>query len=201
MPPELLLDYIERCKDGRKLSFMILFHCAPVLKGVKASNMITLPQGGWLTAAGLLQGSDVRWHILSSGDRADVMLLYRRQWVKKLIEDKQNRSFLAERGYQLPEAVTDEAIIHMLEEIRDRYDKYTDGEGEFPHELGILLQYPLDDVRAFIENRGEGYLLNGYWKVYHNPERARAVFNKYNRVREIAAGQFVGGCEWKEIIV
>lgn len=81
MPPELLLDYIERCKDGRKLSFMILFHCAPVLKGVKASNMITLPQGGWLTAAGLLQGSDVRWHILSSGKRADVMLLYRRQWV------------------------------------------------------------------------------------------------------------------------
>ena len=46
MPPELLLDYIERCKDGRKLSFMILFHCAPVLKGVKASNMITAKKIG-----------------------------------------------------------------------------------------------------------------------------------------------------------
>ena len=36
---------------------------------------------------------------------------------------------------------------------------------------------------SFIENRGKGCLLNSYWKVYHNPKRAKSIFASYDRAR------------------
>ena len=103
MPPELLIDYLGKCRAGRQVPFLVLFHCAPVLKGIKASNMITLPKGAWLQVAGYLKGTKVDWHILSSGTRADVLLLYRKEWLEKLLADSRNRAFLEERGYRVKE--------------------------------------------------------------------------------------------------
>lgn len=201
MPPELLIDYLGKCRAGRQVPFLVLFHCAPVLKGIKASNMITLPKGAWLQVAGYLKGTKVDWHILSSGTRADVLLLYRKEWLEKLLADSRNRAFLEERGYRVKEGDTPVKVCELLEMVRDRYGSYRDSRRGFPHELGILLQYPLEDVMAFIEHGGEDYLMNGYWKVYHDPARAKEIFRRYNRVRETASREFMEGRSWKEIIV
>lgn len=39
---------------------------------------------------------------------------------------------------------------------------------DFPHEMGILLGYPVEDVEGFIINNGKNELYTGYWKVYDN---------------------------------
>ena len=46
----------------------------------------------------------------------------------------------------------------------------------FPHEIGVILGYPLEDVKGYMENGGQKCLLNGYWKVYNNPEEAKRKF-------------------------
>ncbi len=39
--------------------------------------------------------------------------------------------------------------------ISERYRAHMEGKGDFPHEIGLLLGYPPEDVIGFIENRGQ----------------------------------------------
>ena len=48
---------------------------------------------------------------------------------------------------------------------------------EFPHEIGLFLGYPPDDVEGFIENREKAFKCPGYWKVYGDEEKAKAQFH------------------------
>ena len=50
---------------------------------------------------------------------------------------------------------------------------------DFPHEIGIFLGYPVDDVLGFVKNGGANCLFCGFWKVYSEPEKARKAFDKY----------------------
>ena len=64
-----------------------------------------------------------------------------------------------------------------------RFRAYQAGEGSFPHEMGIFLGYPLEDVKGFIEHEGKDYLYQGYWKVYGDVEKCEKMFSVYNRVK------------------
>lgn len=52
---------------------------------------------------------------------------------------------------------------------------------EFPHEIGLFLGYPPEDVSGFIENRPGSCKLTGIWKVYGNAEEASRTFEKYKK--------------------
>ena len=62
-------------------------------------------------------------------------------------------------GYQ------DHAMGKILYAFRQRYEGYLLRNQEFPHEMGLLLGYPVEDVKGFIRNGGENCLYIGYWKV------------------------------------
>jgi len=66
--------------------------------------------------------------------------------------------------------------------------------GNFPHEIGVFLGYPLADVQGFIANHGKNCLLCGCWKVYSDPESARRTFANYDRCREILCDKLQQGC-------
>lgn len=55
--------------------------------------------------------------------------------------------------------------------------------GEFPHEIGIFLGYPLADVEGFIQNSGRNYILCGMWKVYQRVKVAEAAFYCFHQVK------------------
>ena len=61
--------------------------------------------------------------------------------------------------------------------------------------------YPLADVEGFIRNAGRDYLLSGYWKVYHDPDRARELFRAYDRARDCAVRELLQGKGMSEIAV
>lgn len=54
-----------------------------------------------------------------------------------------------------------------------------DESGEFPHEVGLFLSYPPEDVKGFIAHRANDFKCAGLWKVYGNEEKARSLFAKY----------------------
>lgn len=55
---------------------------------------------------------------------------------------------------------------------------------DFPHEMGLLLGYPIEDVEGFIKNKGENYLYAGYWKVYKDVEQKKLLFDAYESAKE-----------------
>jgi hypothetical protein len=46
----------------------------------------------------------------------------------------------------------------------------------FPHEVGVFLGYPLEDVISFSAGKSGPCVCCGYWKVYHRPEKAERTF-------------------------
>ena len=55
---------------------------------------------------------------------------------------------------------------------------------DFPHELGLLLGYPPEDVEGFIRHRGKNCLCTGYWKVYENREQKQQLFQRFEYAKE-----------------
>ena len=53
---------------------------------------------------------------------------------------------------------------------------------EFPHEIGLFLGYPIEDVVGFIRYAGKGCKLSGLWKVYGDAEAASRLFDRLSRV-------------------
>ena len=76
---------------------------------------------------------------------------------------------LAGCGYQ--SLAPNEALARLSERLCSQ-------EG-FPHEIGIFLGYPLEDVKGFIENSGRHFKICGQWKVYSDTKRAEKLFAKY----------------------
>ena len=75
-------------------------------------------------------------------------------------------------------------LEQILECVSEKYTAHMNGNGGFPHEIGLLLGYPPADVLGFIRNNGRNYLCTGYWKVYSNQSECRRIFRRYNQARE-----------------
>lgn len=59
---------------------------------------------------------------------------------------------------------------------------------EFPHEIGLFLGYPPDDVEGFIKNRARAFKCPGYWKVYGDEEKRRRSSALFPLARHVIAG-------------
>ena len=69
---------------------------------------------------------------------------------------------------------------------------------EFPHEIGLFLGYPPEDVAGFMTHRGKNCKCVGCWKVYGDEYAARRRFAAYqsctaNYCRRRAGGASLEG--------
>ena len=82
-----------------------------------------------------------------------------------------------------------------LEECLDRLSVRIRESESFPHEIGIFLGYPVEDVVGFIENKGENFKLCGTWKVYGNVENAKRTFSNYVKCRAYLCNKLNEGAD------
>ena len=55
----------------------------------------------------------------------------------------------------------------------------------FPHEIGLFLGYPLEDVIGFIEKKKKNSKCTGYWQVYGDELDAERRFKSYRKCSEV----------------
>lgn len=180
MSAETIMEYC-------RLEFRVASHCAPVLKGIKISNMVSVPKGVCDRVKQALEGSNVCCAVLYKGSDRDILLLYRYRMLTRYLNCLKVRSFLSSMGYRCYDPAS------VIIRLKARYLVYAQTGADFPHELGVVLQYPVQDVEDFIRYKGQNFLLSGYWKVYHNIEYAREVFRRYDEAREIVAAEMING--------
>lgn len=171
-----------RKMDANHVESRLAMQCAPVLAGVKISNLLTLRAVDAAAVEEMFRGTPIEVSVLCETGDAAVLLLYRSEAFKAYLNRDENKSWLMNLGYE-PDHTQE-----LLKEFSKRYTSYRRYGGAFPHEMGILLGYPLEDVRGFIEHEGKEFLYSGYWKVYQNPAETVRVFELYDIVREIAVG-------------
>ena len=88
----------------------------------------------------------------------------------------------------------------ILDTCRRRYQKYMLEKKDFPHELGLILGYPPEDVEGFVSQQGKNSLYTGYWKVYKDPEAKKALFDRFEYAKESLIHLLSCGIGMKEII-
>ena len=187
MSAETMLHFLNNCTPEEKFGFRVVTPCAPVLKGVKISNLITMKPGGWRKIRAYLKKSRIICIPLYADAEKEVLFLYRYEQLERHLKNREVREFLRSCGYESFE------VASVLVRLRRRYRLYAGISKEFPHELGVLLGYPVGDVQGFIDNRGENSLTSRYWKVYQNPKEAEKIFDLYDRVKEQALKEIMCG--------
>lgn len=187
MSAETMLHFLNNCTPEEKFGFRVVTQCAPVLKGVKISNLITMKTGGWRKIRAYLKKSRIICIPLYADAEKEVLFLYRYEQLERHLKNREVREFLRSCGYESFE------VASVLVRLRRRYQLYAGISKEFPHELGVLLGYPVGDVQGFIDNRGENSLTSRYWKVYQNPKEAEKIFDLYDRVKEQALKEIMCG--------
>lgn len=195
MSIEVMLSFLSSCSLEEKLGFKVATQCAPVLKGVKVSNMITVKPGSFRHVSLYLKDSRIICTPLYSGRGREILFLYRYEALEEYLKLTEVRGFLEECGY------LDMSVSGALIRLRKRYADFVEKHWEFPHELGVILEYPVDDVKGFIRNRGKNCLLERYWKVYYNKERAEKIFHQYDQVKEAAMSEIVAGYTLGQVAV
>ena len=169
-----------------------VLQCAPLLTGIKMSNLLHVREDQQMDA--MFEMTPVSGRILYRKDGRISVLLYRERRLKRFLSVGKVRRLLDSFGYR------DMELPEILSRLSDRYQRHMDGKGDFPHEIGLLLGYPPEDVSGFIENGGKNFLCSGYWKVYKDPARARRIFDGYDRVREAAIRMAGSGTGIRDII-
>ena len=195
MSTEAMMQFLDRCDEDSRFRFRVVSHCAPVLKGIKISNIISIECGSFKKLCAALKGSRIICISLFSDKKREVLLLFRYRDMENYLRKKDIREFLRRYGY------TDFSLTRVIRRLRERYAAYADGQIGFPHELGVILGYPLSDVEGFIRNQGKGCLLEKYWKVYSEPQKAARLFARYDRAKETAMQEVVEGYLLSQVAV
>ena len=195
MPVEVISYLLSEGDREQRLRSQLVLQCAPFLKGIKAAAIINLSSRAGEMLGRVLAGTEISYRVLAAGDKRWLVFLYRRVTFERHIRRRENVDFLAGFGYREGPAEA------MLDRLAERIGMYARQETVHPHEIGVFLDYPLADVEGFIRNAGRDYLLSGYWKVYHDPDRARELFRAYDRARDCAVRELLQGKGMSEIAV
>lgn len=176
------------------VELQLALQCAPLITGLKVSNLLTISPEAFPQVEKIIGGSVLSMYPLLETEEKMAILLYRKERLEKYLEMSQVQKLLQEAGY------TSCQLEGILPVFCKRYETYAERGKPFPHELGLLLGYPPEDVEGFIRHQGRNSLCTGYWKVYADKEGKQRLFEKYEYARENLIQLLHFGLKMTEII-
>ena len=161
---------------------LVIRLCAPTLAGLKTGSLFSAEyaskasfQEELRALNRMLVPKGLRALNLRYGHQHALVYIYRPARLRQDLSGGEAQQMLDALGYDV---TTPEGCVRRLAKKLQRQE-------EFPHEIGLFLSYPPEDVRGFMEHRAEGCKASGLWKVYSDVERATQIFRQYKRCTEI----------------
>lgn len=174
--------------------------CAPTLAGMKSGSIFCVkpPTPEFMRQKvrqwdKQLKPSGLSVQILLERPDSGSMIVYvyRRKQLERILEGEDYRAFLAQIGYVQMD------LDSLLAQLALRLET----QPEFPHEIGVFLGYPLQDVVGFIKNHGRNYTCCGFWKSYSDPAEVQACFGCYRQCVHHYMALFKQGTTLEELAV
>lgn len=177
---------------------IIGYHCAPAIRGIKISNLVSIPgdMDAQLQIVLTKYNRDFNnkglfFFELCSCKERKLLFVFRKKQLENYLRRPSHREFLHTYGYD-----TTDTLEVLLAHLKERMEASI----EFPHEIGIFLGYPLDDVQSFISSQGRGYKICGEWKVYYHEESAKHSFFCFKTCREYCHKQLNRGKTFSSLV-
>ena len=172
-------SFMNLSLENRWLELQIATQCAPLLAGLKPSNLLILPESRMHDLKNVLKDTRFSFYRLSKAGGREVYLLYQVSELVYYLTEPKVQEMLKELGY------AELQLGRLLKIIAEKYESHQSCETEFPHELGLVLGYPVVDVRGFMRHDGKNFLYSGYWKVYGNLKGTRRLFQEFKKAKEV----------------
>lgn len=169
---------------------MLVLHCSPTLAGIKTGNLFSCPYESKAKNIRDIRGLNQRLAPkglcilpLRYSDSRVLMYVFRPAGLERDLADEKALNLLKSAGYRCGD------IKQCLIELARRLNK----KGAFPHEIGLFLSYPPEDVKGFIENRAGNCKCVGCWKVYGDEQWARERFTQFENCTRRYCKQWASG--------
>ena len=154
----------------------LVWQAAPTLAGLKTGSLFPCKYESYEALKSEIRAMNrtlskkgLRLIPLRRNEKQALLYLYRPERLRADLSSPEAVDILRREGY------TDMRQERCLHELMRRLQRFE----AFPHEIGLFLSYPPEDVRGFIEHKGHGSKCDGCWKVYGDAERARKTFRAY----------------------
>ena len=168
----------------------LVAHCSPVLAGLKTANMFNTdcddPQAlcRQLRELNLRLGpKGLRIIPLRFSEGKALVYLYRPGRLQKDLEHETAEKILQQCGYGCSRS--SRCLAKLWQKLRSSE--------AFPHEIGLFLGYPPEDVRGFIEEGPRCAKCTGYWKVYGDEKEAQKTFARFEKCTRVYCTQVSRG--------
>ena len=173
---------------------LIVRHCAPTLANLKTGSLFVCPItdrpsffSSLRSLNELLVPKGLRALPLRIREYSALVYLYRPSRLKKDLEDPAAIKILQDHGY----SCYGKCLPKLIERVR--------ASEEFPHEIGLFLGYPPEDVQGFLEHRP--CKCSGCWKVYGDENKAKKTFDLYKKCERVYCQQLARGLDIKRLTV
>ena len=176
----------------------LVMHCSPTLAGLKTGNLINCSYHSYKEVLAFLR----KWNIalrekgvrlipLRFKDGKVLIYVYRPSKLSRDFQDDEVCSLLSSHGYCTDSC--EKCVIQLMDRLGES--------AAFPHEIGLFLGYPCEDVKGFIENKASDAKCVGCWKVYGDVDKAQKIFDRFKKCTRIYHQQWSDGKPLKKLTV
>ncbi len=177
---------------------ILIEQCSPTLAGIKTGSLFNIgfkDKKEFLASIRELNKKLVKKGIrtvpVRVKNKSALVYLYRPDYLSEDLMQEEAKKLLYERAYPISSA--DFCVAELAKRFKNRE--------KFPHEVGLFLGYPPEDVKGFIENGAKNAKTVGTWKVYGDSEKARKKFDMFNRCTGQYLKAFNNKCSLESLIV
>jgi len=189
----IYLDFynkLDSLHDKEYIETFLVYNLSLVIAGIKPAITVTIKKNNqklynsWNDFGScFLDNIDLKCIELRESSDSIIAMIYDEFMLENELSQKSHMEFLFNLGYPSNVCISDHINI-----LKNRYEKY-----HCPHELGLFLGIPFEDVKDSMECTTKKCLLCGYWKVYNNGNKAKEIFNKYDKVKEYTIKNMLNG--------
>lgn len=190
---KLTIDFFQ---DIYKLDYktyarhFLAYILSPVITGIKPASTLTLRNCKKRLRDYWEESKEELLHIYNldyielerNKDRL-ILLVYDRENLASHLNIDENKILLNNFGYRQKEDL-DSSLLYLKKRVSSQ---------AFPHESGIFLGIPWEDVEGFIKK--EDSIYDGFWKVYQDLDRYKLIFRLYNESKKIYINNYFAGQE------
>lgn len=155
---------------------LLAVYCSPTLSGVKPASLVScgkkFPRALEQYQRAFAPRS-ISFLPMYTKNRQWLLLVYHQKLLQQQLTIPAVQKLLQSFGYPVKQN-----LFALLSYLRRRLQETE----TFPHEIGLFLGYPIEDVLGFIRWKGANYKWRGYWKVYGDVEKAKHTFALLNEI-------------------
>lgn len=157
---------------------LLIHQCSPTMAGLKTGNLFSYKYDDKNELNKSVRNFNIKYSSkgvrlipLKAENGHALMYMYRPKRLKEDLKDKKACEILSECSYRTDNA--NKCVAKLAKRLRTS--------AEFPHEIGLFLGYPSEDVDGFIRNKAMCSKCVGTWKVYGDEEEAIRRFKQFKK--------------------